>query len=192
MQRSMCGMRSLVSLVVAIASFLLHAHATTANGAEKTIDLRKATEAHHFALVFKSVSSTYDHAFVGFLADDDAERMSYERYFGFYPVGDVADKKWEATYEFFVTGVDGALEKETRAVYRTKATDSLTVLLNSSAYQKAKATLEKWQREKRYQLLFKDCVSFADAVAQAVGMKVPSRSFNPTPKAYISALLAAN
>lgn len=179
--------------VVVLLALLFTAFTLAVDAATKTVDLRtNPHEPGYYELRFIAIHTEHDHAYVGFVAEDTSKMMSISSYVGFYPARAPEGDKAEASFEFVVKGVEGALTEEDRSTLAKPAAHQLTVRLNRSAYRKAEAVRDRWKESKTYRYGINDCVSFANQIAQAAGVKTPSTLRNPDPLSYVEELVASN
>jgi hypothetical protein len=158
----------------------------------KTVDVRKDKASPRlFELRITAISTDYDHVYVTFGKEDEAAKMSTMSYVGFYPADSGTNKN--DIYDFIVRGVHGQLSDEDRATLAHPPVHQLIARVDASQMQAAEAVRDqRWKEDKTYRYGINDCVSFANEVAKAAGIKTPSTVLNPSPLRYVKAIVAAN
>ena len=161
--------------------FLAVAFPATAD--KKAIDIRNMSEKYLFRITFAAESSTdtsTGHAFVIWAAENEEKLMSTTAALGLYPGS-------RNKYAILLGGAGKIYED-----WSTKRDVELSVQVTSVQYKAARAVHAKWKEDRSYQLFFKDCVSYLEAVADAIGLQVPSRLTNPYPEQFLRQLQNLN
>ena len=72
-------------------------------------------------------------------------------------------------------------------------------VVSAEVYERSQAILRKWRHDKtktEYQLLYRDCVTFAEDIAGILGLNLPERKFFPPrnwlPASFLESLISAN
>lgn len=68
----------------------------------------------------------------------------------------------------------------------------LVVLISPEDYNESRKLISQFQKTGRYTILFRDCTTFVERVANRVGMYVPPRIIYPLPSDLIEALVQTN
>jgi hypothetical protein len=129
------------------------------------------------------------HAFVGLGVTLEAGLRVYERFYGYYPVGD--DK---AEVKKLVLGkTSGAIDHKWKD---TSWEVSYIASIDNKARETVVSVLEQWKVDDPKYNLFasggKNCSSLAGEVATAAGLKAPSGAGSMLPVDYIRKLKASN
>jgi hypothetical protein len=68
------------------------------------------------------------------------------------------------------------------------------VRVSDEQYQRARLVAEEWKKKDAYKLREQDCISFAGAVAEALGLQVPDRGVGDTklPAAFVRDMTTVN
>ncbi|MCG2641431.1 MULTISPECIES: hypothetical protein [Bradyrhizobium] len=151
----------------------------------KVVDKRNASEVGEYGISFASRDTSandYEHAFIVWYYSDDAHHRTNRKGAGFYPAG--GDK-----YDLTIGGTDGVVFDDSKE----KIAKEIVVLVNKDIFAAAQAIQTQYQKGETYRLIVNDCVSFIEAVAGTIpGLSVPSRTLNPTPPLFVSALFNGN
>lgn len=160
----------IVTLLLILLPFFGHA----ANEADKG---RK-----YFVVFLATSQGRVGHAFVSFGYEDDSRSQSVtDGTWGMYPEKD-GDKK----------SVIGSVPGKIKDDYLVRSEVKMIEEVSKSQYESALRVLKKW-RDKDYELLESDCVTFVMEVAQAIGLNIPSRSgLDNFPAKYVGKLKQAN
>ena len=134
------------------------------------------------------------HAFVMWGREDDEKQMSTFKAFGLYPDSDNELK--------IVFGeVPGEIKDEWQSDKMSDITHRLIVKVNKAAYQKSLQVKRKWETNfqeteistNTYELIKKDCVTFASDIARSIGLLIPDRNLSTyLPEDFIRALIDIN
>ncbi|WP_437919673.1 hypothetical protein [Sphingobacterium sp. LRF_L2] len=165
---------------------------TMTDGVVKTIDKRTKTDiaGNTYFLVFISKPTALKgginagHSFVLWGVEDHRAKISYGNSWGLYPT--LENQKEILAFE----KVPGVLKKEGLI---DKNFNKLIVKVDRDRYDATLIEMEKWAKEKSYQLLTKDCLSFTMAIASVAQLKIPSREgFDTIPWNYLLQLIKEN
>lgn len=163
--------------VLALSAFLF---VQPANSGEKLrIDIRTQKEPRLHAVTLAASSGELGHAFVIWSKEDDQRRMSTQEATGFYPNAD----KHHARALF---GMErGRMFDDSRSKREVEA----IVLVDSTAYEQARAVFQAWKKEGRYTLLLSDCTTYVGQIASAIGLKTPARILYPEPLEFVRGVM---
>ena len=132
------------------------------------------------------------HAYVAFLAEDRRSRQSIQDASGFTCQGN--DTCWTSV----LRSLPGELVREAMRPSDPSTTARFAVRVTSRDWDRARNRRVRWGRE-NYELLSRDCVTYAADVARTIGLSVPDRrvsgsysSSSTTPWGFIRALGRAN
>ena len=160
-------------------------------GPVATLDLTTHIDPEpHFIVFCGRDNSLTGHAFVAWGREDSAHQMSVsDGAFGLYPQSDqgVAD-----TVKMVFAPVPGRIAQE--EVRRSLAADliRLIVRVDRATYQATLARKAAWAARTDYQLIERDCISFASEIAAATGLALPPRETLDRPWDYVARIIAAN
>lgn len=168
----------------------------------KVVDKRTMTDASGsiYFMVFAATpysgqpnTTAQDHAghsFVVFGVEDRQRRVSYYSAFGFYTM---PTSSGGANWRSIFSEVPGQLRNDAMLTTNNRF-NRLIVKVNKNVLDAALQRKNQWASGSyQYQLLRRDCVSFAINMAQIAGLNMPNRTgFDNVPWNYIVAMMNAN
>ena len=123
------------------------------------------------------------HAFVVWGKEDAAAGMSSQIAFGFYPKNDIS------TDAILGTDVPGSILNEaTKPETSSLLTSRIIVRVDKSTFEKSQLQINIW-RTADYNLYAKNCISFARAVADEIGIRGTPTDVGQFPADYFSAFV---
>jgi hypothetical protein len=139
-----------------------------------------------YFIVLLADSGVPGHAFVSFGIEDDILQSSItEGTWGMYPKSNTS-----GVASFLIGEVPGQIKDD----YLRNKDYSLIIEVSGSEYNTCKAILTKW-RNKNYQLVKSDCLSFVIEIANVIKNKItliPRAGFDNLPAEYLKSLILAN
>lgn len=151
------------------------------------IDLRNRSESDEYAIAFSADApdgNSVGHAFVTLYHSNEDQRATLHRGIGFYPRTSINAVQG-------VLGVPGQVVDDTFHNYDT----SLVVNVNRETFDRVATIIDRWSSSTPgYRLTYRDCVSFASEVADAIGLDTPSRWGSGVfyPEDFVEALIEGN
>jgi hypothetical protein len=155
----------------------------------RKIDARTGTDAdgNNYYVVFcardsDNSSAKPGHAFVVWGIEDNTAAISSQQAFGFYP--DASDESKAA----FGTVSGQLVDEATKNTPSSLLTARLIVQVNKDPFETSQVEITTWQTSD-YNLFSKNCISFARAVAVAIGLFPPPVATVELPTTYLDDLI---
>jgi hypothetical protein len=139
----------------------------------------------HYSIQFCGRKGFPGHAFIALRRENTRANQLEQCTYGLFP------KKLNMGYLSVLVPVRGAMHKEKS----TRTDYSYTLDISREEYQKGMVITDQWSERPRFYLLWHDCVSYTQAVANIFKdrMQIPRRwFFDSIPVRYIRKLIAAN
>jgi hypothetical protein len=145
----------------------------------------KAPDSVHYSIQFCGRKGFPGHAFIALRRENTYANQLEQCTYGLFP------KKLNMGYLSVLVPVRGAMHKEKS----TRTDYSYTLDISREEYQKVLVITDQWSQKPRFYLLWHDCVSYTQAVANIFKdrMQIPHRwFFDSIPVRYIRKLIVAN